>query len=321
MSRLSPRSVLITGASSGLGLALAINLVQQPASQVRHIAICGRDAAKLEDAKRRLVLAAVPGCAIIVLARVVDVRSADEMGKFIRDANDACPLDLVVANAGIATPTLNGGAKDLAALENPLKGMLTEMETARDIVEINLIGVINTALPAVEALRKGETRRTSLVIISSLSTLGIHLAAGAGHFGLRGALVYIATKHAVTTLADGLRAELRMGAPASPHWSKKDDSPSSAGQQLENGAQDDDVDDNARLREVTVTTVFPPFVATGMTRDHSTAFTRGMPVDKAAEVIARGVLRGREHVAFPTWQVLSLRAMNCCPRFCLGWCL
>ena len=120
-----PHSVLITGASSGLGAALA----RACAAPGVTLHVSGRDAARLE--------ATVMSCArsgARVLPQVLDVRDADAMAAWISGAG---PLDLVIANAGIGTGT-GEGQEDAAA--------------ARVVFETNVTGVLNTVLPALAVM-------------------------------------------------------------------------------------------------------------------------------------------------------------------------
>jgi NAD(P)-dependent dehydrogenase (short-subunit alcohol dehydrogenase family) len=119
-------SVLITGASSGIGRALA--LASARPGTVLHLG--GRDAARL---------AAVAGECVArganARARVLDVRDAAAVAEWVGGAGR---LDLVVANAGISAGTGDG------ALERP--------EQTRAIFAVNLDGVLNTALPALRVM-------------------------------------------------------------------------------------------------------------------------------------------------------------------------
>lgn len=120
-------SALVTGASSGLGRALALALAEPGA--VLHL--CGRDAARLDA-----VAAACRARGAEAHARVLDVRDRDGMAAWIEGAGR---LDLVVANAGASAGTGRGG------LERPGQ--------VRDLFDVNLGGVLNTALPALALMR------------------------------------------------------------------------------------------------------------------------------------------------------------------------
>ena len=85
------RSVLITGASSGIGAGLAAAYAA-PGVQ---LALGGRDEARLAA-----VAAECRRAGGLVLDSVVDVTDRVAMARWIEAAECAAPLDLVIANAG-----------------------------------------------------------------------------------------------------------------------------------------------------------------------------------------------------------------------------
>ena len=121
------RSVLITGASSGIGQALAVALAAPDVT----LHLSGRDAGRLNR-----VAEACRQHGATVAEQIIDVRDAAAMEAWIAGAG---PLDLVVANAGISA----GSGR--TAGERP--------EQTRDIVETNFDGALNTILPAMAAMR------------------------------------------------------------------------------------------------------------------------------------------------------------------------
>ena len=112
------QNVLITGASSGLGRALA----EACAAPGVVLHLSGRDAARLEEAA-----AACRAKGAEVQPRVIDVCDADAMAAWIQGAGR---LDLVIANAGISAGT--GGTTEPTA-------------QTRLLFETNVTGVLNTA--------------------------------------------------------------------------------------------------------------------------------------------------------------------------------
>ena len=120
------RGVLITGASSGIGAALA-RACAQPGTTLH---LCGRDAVRLEA-----VASACRALGAAVQPRVLDVRDAAAMAAWIEGAGR---LDLVIANAGISA----GAGED----------WLTAPDRARAIMATNIEGVLNTALPALHVM-------------------------------------------------------------------------------------------------------------------------------------------------------------------------
>ena len=121
------RSVLITGASSGLGRALAVEC----AAPGGGLHLSGRDVARLEA-----TAAACRARGAAVQTRVLDVCDEAALAAWITGAGR---LDLVVANAGISAGTGRGRAESAAQ--------------TRAVFAANLDGMLNTALPALTAMR------------------------------------------------------------------------------------------------------------------------------------------------------------------------
>lgn len=158
--------VLITGASSGLGAALALAY----AAPARTLTLLARDRARLDA-----VAAAVRDGGATAHVAGVSVTDRDAMHQAVAAADDVSPLDLVIANAGIAASDgTNGGG---------------------DVIAVNLLGVWHTVEPALA--RMGARGRGQLALMSSL----------AGYRGLPGAGPYCASKAGVRVLAEALRAE------------------------------------------------------------------------------------------------------------------
>jgi len=175
-----PRSILITGASSGIGAALAMSY----AAPGVHLALSGRNEERLAEvaiACRTVGAEAAP--------QTVDVRDREAMIRWINDVDAATPLDLVVANAGVSAGTGTGGSD----------GSLFTGESEdqmREIFAVNLHGVLNTVWPVITPMRtrgKGQ-----IAIVSSL----------AGFHGLPGAPAYAASKAVVRSYGEGLRGWL-----------------------------------------------------------------------------------------------------------------
>lgn len=168
--------VLITGASSGLGRALA-EACARPGT-VLHLS--GRNAARLEEAA-----ASCRARGAEVRPMVVDVCDAAAMEAWIAGAGR---LDLVIANAGISAGT--GGTTEPVA-------------QTRRIFETNVTGVLNTALPAIEAMAAQapgpDGLRGRVAVIASL----------AAFVAAPGAPTYCATKAAVQRWAEALDASER----------------------------------------------------------------------------------------------------------------
>ncbi len=167
-----PNHVLITGASSGIGEALAV-IYARPGVL---LSLSGRDAARLSAVAQR---AEQRGAG--VTQTTLDVRDRDAVAAWVDDADRRQPVDLLIANAGISGGT-HGGPESA--------------EQTRAVFAVNLDGVVNTVLPLIP--RMIARRSGQIALISSL----------AGHRGFPGAPAYCASKAAVKVWGESLRGEL-----------------------------------------------------------------------------------------------------------------
>ncbi|AWN42256.1 SDR family NAD(P)-dependent oxidoreductase [Methylobacterium durans] len=166
--------ILITGASSGIGAALA----RHYAAPGHHLILNARGADRLEAVARAC---RDRGATVDVAA--LDVRDREAVGRWLRDSDALHPLDLVIVNAGV-----NGG--------HPTGGIETE-ETAFETVDINLNGALNVAMPCVTLmLARG---RGQIALVSSL----------AAYAPLPDAPAYSGTKAALLAHGLALREKIR----------------------------------------------------------------------------------------------------------------
>ena len=124
--------VLLTGASSGIGRALALALAAPGVT----LHLGGRD-----DARLNAVAAECEAKGAVAQPRVLSVTDAAAMSDWIENAGQ---LDLVIANAGISGGSGGTGGKRGGAIEN-------EAQT-RAIFATNLDGMLNTVLPALAVM-------------------------------------------------------------------------------------------------------------------------------------------------------------------------
>jgi len=167
-----PRSIVITGGSSGIGEALALAYAAPGIA----LALTGRDPARLEQ-----VAAACRAKGASVSAAVLDVRDAAAVADWLAALDRSNPLDLVIANAGISAGTGRFGES---------------AQQARDVLAVNVDGVVNTVLAAGALLR--PRGRGQIAIMSSL----------ASYRGFPGAPAYCASKAAVRVWGEALRGSL-----------------------------------------------------------------------------------------------------------------
>lgn len=171
---LTGTAAVVTGASSGIGRALAVALAARGA----RVGATARRAELLDGLAREV--RAAGGTIAVAVADVTDRDGLHAAVRSLEAANG--PTNLLIANAGISHPT---GA---AVMNVPL---------VEEVMRVNFLGVVY----AVEAVLPGMLGRGAghLVGISSLAAFK----------GLPGTAAYCASKAAVNGYLEGLRIELR----------------------------------------------------------------------------------------------------------------
>ncbi|ANV84453.1 short-chain dehydrogenase [Picosynechococcus sp. PCC 7003] len=173
------RHAIITGGSSGIGLAIARQLAQQ--GDV-NLSIIARSLNKLQAAQEKLQ-AIFPNPQQQCLTLTADVAQRCEIEQAIASAIEKFSApDLLITSAGIAHP---GYFQELS------------LEVFEQTMAVNYFGTlyaIRAALPAMQTTGKGN-----IVMISS----------GAGLLGLFGYTPYSPSKFALRGLAESLRSELK----------------------------------------------------------------------------------------------------------------
>jgi len=164
----NPRSILITGASSGIGQALAIAYARQG----MRLCLTGRDAARLEEVATRC--RARGATADTATVNVTEAHFAE----VVTGWDEAKPIDLVIANAGISGGSGGGGESEAQF---------------RQIMATNLDGTFNTVNPLLP--RFIARRRGQIALMSSM----------AGFRGMPNAPAYSTSKMAVRAYGEALR--------------------------------------------------------------------------------------------------------------------
>jgi short-subunit dehydrogenase len=162
----NPKSILITGASSGIGEALALEYADTDV--ILHLS--GRNKEQLSKVSS---LCTAKGAT--VYDKIIDVTDEAEMHQWIDNLG---PLDLVIANAGMC---------------KSLKYHYELGRHTKEIFDVNVGGVFNTVHPAIEKMK--ERNKGQIALISSM----------AGYRGMPSAPIYSTSKVTVKAYGEALR--------------------------------------------------------------------------------------------------------------------
>lgn len=162
------KNIVITGASSGIGAEMAIQLADK---NVR-LCLIGRNEDRLSEVTEHCV-----DRGAIVTQHIIDVRDRDLMAKMLIQEDDEVPFDLIVASAGIGK-------------------RFEDAEYLRQTTEVNVMGVLNTIEPLLQRLIARE--KGQIALLSSL----------AGFRTLGGPAGYTASKAWVRLYGEALRGQM-----------------------------------------------------------------------------------------------------------------
>lgn len=166
LTRRAPESIVITGASAGLGSALA----QAYAAPGIRLGLIGRSEPRLRSIAE---ICRKAGATVEIL--VSDVNDASRLETSFRAWNAQAPIDLVIVNAGIF-----GG--------NGANGQMERLTAAEAQVRTNLLGLMATVDAVLPLMR--ERRQGTIALIGSLAGLQPLADAPAYSASKAGAMAY-----------------------------------------------------------------------------------------------------------------------------------
>ncbi|EGC33956.1 hypothetical protein DICPUDRAFT_153930 [Dictyostelium purpureum] len=139
-----PKTIVITGASSGLGVGIALEYSKEG----NNLLITGRNKERLEQVKTEC---AKKGANVEIA--LIDIADREAMKSLLLKYDKKYTVDLVVANAAVS--------------ELMLPEKLNFVDRTYDLVDINVYGMLNTVLPLIDNM---EARGTGQIAITSSLT-------------------------------------------------------------------------------------------------------------------------------------------------------
>jgi short-subunit dehydrogenase len=169
------RTIVITGASSGIGEALALRYAREGA----RLGLLGRNRQRLDQ-----VAAECRRGAADVHTATIDVRARPEIRAWLEDFDRAAPIDLLIANAGVLA-----GRRPDGDIESP--------DDSHALMETNVLGALNVVHPLLPIMM--SRGRGQIGIVASI----------AAFVPLPDTPSYCASKSAVLSYGLALRGLLR----------------------------------------------------------------------------------------------------------------
>lgn len=167
-------NIIITGASSGIGEALALYYA---ANGAQNLFLCGRNEKRLNNVAERCRTLGAD-----VYSKLISVCDKEAMAKWVDECCQKSEIDLVFANAGVSTGE-----------ENP--------QNIYNTFETNIFGVLNTITPAIEIFKVRPNKNAPKTIAITASIAGYH--------GLPSCPSYSATKACIKAYGEALRGALK----------------------------------------------------------------------------------------------------------------
>lgn len=265
------KNILITGATSGIGEALALHYAK---TEAKNLFICGRNADRLlivENKCRNL--------GATVFAKIVDVTDRGAMEEWIAESNRTAALNIVIANAGIGTINEN-------------------TDSIYKTFETNVNGVLNTVLPAVAAYReqiKQQKENTSsldeFIKKKKKEKKAFYVPLWQRlNLGKSGVEFFHEDTHAVAIVSSIAGYH---GLPTCPSYSASKACVKAWGEAMRL---------KLKKEQINVNVICPGFVRSRITDQNTCPMPFFMEADKAAEIIAKGITKNKGIIAFP-WQL------------------
>ena len=180
---MAKQHIMITGASKGLGKAIAIALSEEDIM----LTLISRDSEKLLQVKE-----ICNGKGAIVNTYIADITNSDEIATVIYEAHKIRHITMVIANAGISIST---SKKE------------TTLEKEQDVLNTNINGTLNTIHPVIECMKQDNNVGGHVVIINSIASF-LTFSRSPAYVASKAAIRYYATNIKKSLSEDNIHISL-----------------------------------------------------------------------------------------------------------------
>jgi short-subunit dehydrogenase len=170
----SAQTIVITGASAGIGKALAVSYAKKGVT----LGLIARNQDKLAIVAE---LCQQQGASVEV--GIIDVTDDELLKQWLIEFDKRHPVDLLIANAGVTSSIVNGEVES--------------WQQVKQMMQINFCGVINSIYPLITPMQ--QRKRGQIAIMSSV----------AAYCGMPISPTYCATKAAIKSYGESLRGWLQ----------------------------------------------------------------------------------------------------------------
>lgn len=178
------KTIFITGASSGIGQALAIEYAKRYQHIGVNIGLVARRSEHLQSIATQLMQQHQAKCYLYAC----DVRDAKALANAAQDfMQQAGTPNIVIANAGVSRGTLTEYLEDIAAFQA--------------VMDINVMGMVHTFQPFIASMKQARKTGAQAQLVGVASVAGVR--------GLPGSGAYSASKAAAMTYLESLRSEMQ----------------------------------------------------------------------------------------------------------------
>lgn len=276
------QNILITGATSGIGEALALHYA---ATTAKNLFICGRNVDRLLIVKKKC-----EKLGAVVFAEIVNVTKRDAVKNWIVNCENTAPLNLVIANAGVGTVN-------------------ESTDSIYQTFDTNIFGAVNTVLPTLEIynnrnINPKENHGSSLdqfINKKKMERKAFYIPFWEKMFLRKAGNEFFHDDGKAIAIVSSIAGY--HGLPTCPSYSASKACVKAWGEALRIRHKKD---------HINISVICPGFVRSRITDQNTCPMPFFMEADKAAAIIAKGIAKNKGIIAFPwplrftTWLVSIL---------------